>query len=260
MTNKVAVITGASRGIGKEFAILFAQKHYDLILLAKNEERVKQVAAALEKDYDIKTHIISKDLAVPGAPYEVYQQIEALGWSVDVLINNAGYGINNAFHDMDINDIQGMVGVNITALTELTRYFLPGMVERKSGHILNMASTSAYQPGPLMAIYFASKAFVLSLTEALHEELKGTGVSITALCPGPTKSAFADTAHLKSSPIHNGTVPMWTAKDVAQQGVDALFKGRRVHIVGWVNAVLSQISRLTPNALVMRTLKKLHTM
>ena len=176
-----------------------------------------------------------------------------------MLINNAGFGAKAPLSEMDLDSIHNMMSVNMCVLTELTRLLLPDMLARKSGYILNMASTSAYQPGPLMAIYFASKSYVLSLSQALSAELKGTGVSVTALCPGPTISAFAERAELKTSPIHNGTIPLFTPEQVAEQGYQAMMRRKRVFIVGRLNAFFAYIAaHLAPTSWTMSALKKLH--
>lgn len=258
MERNIALVTGAAGGMGREFAELLARDQFDLVLVDRAKEQLENAAESLQQQYGIQAHSISKDLAKPNAVLEVVEEIDDQGFKIHTLINNAGFGFNCAVADMKIETMQAMMTVNMCVLTEFSRRLLPRMIERKEGRILNMASTSAYQPGPLMAIYFASKAYVLSFTEALHEELRGTGVTVTALCPGPTISSFADTAALKKSPIHNGTIPLWTAKDSVAKGYEALKRGKRVYIVGKLNAVMAHLARFSPNSAVMRVIKRLH--
>jgi len=189
-TNKTALITGASGGIGLELAKLFARDRFNLVLVARSRDKLDQLAAELSRKYDMKTLVIAKDLSDHNAPQEVYDEVVKAGIDVDILVNNAGYTMLGKFVELGVQEQMQMAQVNIMTLTHLTRLFLPGMVERGYGNVLNVASTAAFQPGPLMAVYYASKAYVLSFSEAIGNELRGTGVTVTVLCPGPTRTGF----------------------------------------------------------------------
>lgn len=225
-----ALITGASSGIGYEFALLFAHQGYNLVLVARNRSALTSLAARCEQEHGVQVEICVKDLAVPTAAEELFDELSRRNIAVDVLINDAGFAMQGPFIDDDVTALLDMLQVNIVALTHLTRLFLPGMVKRGRGKILNMASIGSFMPGPMMAAYFASKAFVLSLSEALANELKGTGVTVTALCPGPTRTKFAQRARLTGCKAFRGN--LMEAADVAHEGFTALMKGRRVLITG----------------------------
>lgn len=225
-----ALITGASSGIGYEFALLFAQEGFNLVLVARNRSALASLAARCEQEYGVQVEICVKDLAIQTAAEELFDELHRRNIPVDVLINDAGFAMQGPFIEDDVTALLDMLQVNIVALTHLTRLFLPGMVKRGSGKILNMASIGSFMPGPMMAAYFASKAFVLSLSEALANELSGTGVTVTALCPGPTRTKFAQRARLTDCKAFRGT--LMEAADVAQEGFTALMKGKRVLISG----------------------------
>ncbi|WP_413306661.1 SDR family oxidoreductase [Bacillus sp. 1P10SD] len=226
---KTALITGATSGLGYEFAKLFAKDGYNLVLVARNESTLNE----LKQTYsNVEVTVIPKDLSVPGAAKEVYEEVEQNGISVDVLVNNAGFGLMGKFDELELEKQSNMIQLNITALTELTYYFLPKMKQRKSGRILNVASTAAFQPGPLMAVYFASKAYVLSFSEALVEELAGTGVTVTTLCPGATKTNFGVVASVENSKMFSSAM---SSDVVAKQGYEALMHGKRVIVTGGLN-------------------------
>ncbi len=252
------LITGASSGIGKEFAILFAKKHYNLVLIALEQDLLDTLAEKLQHKYGINTLALAIDLAEDDAAQTIYDRIDQAGIEIDILINNAGYGIKGFFCQTDIGQVHTMMAVNMTTLTKLIKLFAPKMLARGYGRILNTASTAAFQPGPGMAVYFATKAYILSLSQALTEEFRDTGVTVTALCPGPTLSHFAENANLKGNPIHSGIVPMWTSKEVARYGYKVLMQGRRVATVGVINAICGFMSRISPTAVVMRYIRKLH--
>lgn len=225
-----ALITGASSGIGYEFALLFAREGYDLVLVARNRSALTALAARCEQEYGVHVEICVKDLSVQAAPEELFEELNRRKVAVDVLVNDAGFAMQGPFVKDDIAPLLDMLQVNIVALTHLTRLFLPGMIERGAGRILNMASIGSFMPGPLMAAYFASKAFVLSLSEALANELHGTGVTVTALCPGPTRTKFAHRARLTGCKAFRGS--LMEPADVAQEGFVALMKGKQVLITG----------------------------
>jgi short-subunit dehydrogenase len=253
-----ALITGASSGIGREFAILLAQKNYNLFLVALENDLLERLAIELTHDYGVQIHTLATDLATPDAAIQIYQKTQRLQLPISMLINNAGVGSSGLFCHTPLRQHQITMGVNIIALTELTKLFAPHMVQQGHGHILNMASTAAFQPGPGMAVYFASKAYILSFSQALTEELRGTGVSVTVLCPGPTRTEFAKHANLQNNPVHNGIVPLWEPKAVAAFGYKTMMTGKRMATVGFINTCCSILARTAPQGMVMRYIKKLH--
>ncbi len=257
-TSRTALVTGASNGIGKEFAIKLAQNGHDVIMVARETDKLQSAADQISNQYKVNTYPITKDLAHEKAAHELVEEVNALDLNVSVLINNAGFGHKAYFHKTDAGINRAMMGLNIACLTELTHLLLPSMIESKHGRILNVSSTAAYQPGPLMAVYFASKSYVSSFSQALHSELQGTGVSVTLLCPGPTITSFAETAKLTGNPIHSGFVPMWTPDKVAEVGYNAMMRGKRIVIAGFVNKLTSFLGTVMPTAMVMRSLKKMH--
>src|SRR5438128_1555599 len=191
-----ALITGASSGIGLELAKLFARDEHDVVLVARRADKLKQLAAQLGSAHNIRATVIPADLADPAAPEEIFRALRAADVELDVLVNNAGFGVTGPFLATDAAAELRMIQVNVTALTHLTKLFLPGMLGRGAGRVLNVASTAGFQPGPLMAVYYATKAYVISFSDALAEELRGTGVTVTCLCPGPTKTGFQEAAHM----------------------------------------------------------------
>lgn len=193
---KVALITGASSGIGKELAKIHAAKGGDLVLVARREKELSELKNNLESEHKVSVLLITKDLSNIKTPAEIFAETEKLGIQVEYLINNAGFGGHGFFHEREMEKDLAMVNVNITSLMLLTRLYLPGMVQRRKGKILNVSSTASFLPGPLQAVYYASKAFVTSFSQAIAEELKGTGVTVTALCPGPVATEFFDTANM----------------------------------------------------------------
>lgn len=226
--NRTALITGASSGIGYEFARLLARDHFDLILVARSGDRLATIAEELSAADGISVRVIASDLGRPGAAEALFAELD--GTAVDVLVNNAGFGLKGAVAELSPEAQEEMVQLNVLALTALTRLFLPGMLERRQGGILNVASTAAFQPGPLMAVYYASKAYVLSFTEALANEVHGSGVTVTALCPGPTVTGFADRAGTTGSRLFRG--PTMDAASVAAAGYAALKRGKAMVIPG----------------------------
>jgi short-subunit dehydrogenase len=239
-----ALITGASTGLGADFARILAAMKYDLILVARNEERLKELGQSLKTTHGISYQTIKADLGKPGAADAMYQTIRSHGLSIDILINNAGCGQWGPFAESDFQGLNAMITLNMTALTEITRLCLPDMLARNSGRILNVASTAAFQPGPWMAAYYASKSYVLSLGEALSVELRGTGVSISTLCPGPTKTEFFERAQMGRSRLKN----MFFADShaCARRGITGMMQGQTIIIDGWMNWFLAQSGRLMP--------------
>jgi short-subunit dehydrogenase len=248
----LALVTGASGGIGADLARELAADGHDLVLVARSEAPMRALGDRLAQDHGIRADVVAIDLGRPGAAADLVADLSARGLTVDVLVNNAGIGMSGPFVAGDPAQLSTMVQLNVLTLTELTRALLPGMVARKRGRILNVASTAAFQPGPGMAAYYATKAYVLSLSEALAHELKGSGVTVTALCPGPTRTAFVDAADMGGSRLFRwGLVPVMDAADVARRGYQALKAGKPVAIAGLVNAMMAQSVRVTPRPIVL---------
>ncbi len=250
-----ALITGASSGIGLELARRFAANGFDLVLVARRKDKLDELAQLLATNHAIKAHVIEADLAQVEASREIYDKVKALGTTIDILVNNAGFGARGPFAEIPLERELEMIAVNIVALTHLTRLFLPEMLARRRGRILNVASTAAFQPGPLMAVYYATKSYVLSLSEALHEETTGTGVTDTCLCPGPTTSEFAQTADMEKVMLFK--LGAMTASDVADIGTKAALSGKRLAVAGLRNQILAFSTRLTPRGLLLKIAKQL---
>ncbi|MHB2016979.1 MAG: SDR family NAD(P)-dependent oxidoreductase [Candidatus Xenobia bacterium] len=245
MADKTALITGASSGIGLELAKLFAKDGYRLVLVARSQDKLE----ALNQELGGRHQVLAKDLKQPSAPREIYEAVR----DVDVLVNNAGFTVYGEFTQTSWDAEAEMLQVNMVALTELTKRFLPGMVGRKSGRILNVASTAAFQPGPLMACYYATKAYVLSFSEAIANELEGTGVTVTALCPGATDTGFVARGQVEDSKLFKGRVA--DARVVAEEGYHALMKGQGVYIQGCKNQVMALSVRFAPRGVVTRIVR-----
>ena len=244
-----ALITGASGGIGLELARCCAHDGIDVILVARSTDRLNSIKKELEAAHTTLVRVISLDLSRPGAVEALLQQLPGESGAVDYLINNAGFGTFGFFDEIDWKTETDMIQLNIVALTELTRKLLPGMKERGRGRILNVASTAAFQPGPLMAVYYATKSYVLHLSEALANELKGSPVTVTALCPGPTASGFQQAAAMESSGLVKGKM-LPTSKEVAEYGYRAMQRGKTVAVHGVMNKLLVNGNRFTPRAWV----------
>lgn len=243
-----ALVTGASSGIGYELALLLARAGYDLILVARNRQALAALAERINKEFTVQAEVIVKDLSTQAAPDELFGEIERRGVPIDVLINDAGFAMQGAFNQNDLPTLLDMLQVNIVTVTHLTRLLLPSMIQRGRGRILNMASVGAFMPGPMMAAYFASKAYVLSLSEALANELDGTGVTVTALCPGPTRTRFAIRARLTDTKAFRGR--LMDPADVAQEGLDAMMKGKAVLITGFKHRMQMLPTPLVPRRLL----------
>ena len=243
------LVTGASSGIGREMAKLVAEDHRDLVLVARNKKKLDEFARDLTAAFAVAVRVIAKDLARSDAPAEIARELASAGVAVDTLVNNAGFGVYGPFAETDSAKELEMLQVNIFALTRLTKLFLPPMVERKSGRILNVASTAAFQPGPLMAVYYASKAYVLSFTEALANEVAAHGVVVTALCPGPTDTEFQKEAGLEETHLFRSPF-VQDARSVARAGYSGLAAGKRIVIPGFANQTLAQGVRFAPRRLV----------
>lgn len=249
---QTALITGASGGIGADLARLFARDGYDLVLVARSEEKMRELA----KDLGVPATILAVDLSKPEAVRQIVDQLVAKSINVDVLVNNAGLGVAGPFVTTDLAKELEMIQVNIVALTELTKLLLPAMVSRKSGRILNVASTASFQPGPLMAVYYASKAYVLSFSEAIADELRDSGVTVTALCPGPTATGFVSAAGVKETRLFTLMKPM-SSMDVAKKGYEAMQRGKRVAVAGMMNRLLVESVRVSPRRVVTTIVRKL---
>ena len=248
---QTALVTGASMGIGVDLAECFASDGYDLVLAARSEAALKEVAQRLAAKHGVRATAIAVDLAAPGGGEKLAAEIAARGLGIDVLVNNAGYGVAGAFDGSDRASQLGMIDLNDRALAELTHIYWPRMLASKRGGVLNVASTAAFQPGPLMAIYYASKAFVLSFSEALWKEAEGTGVNVSCLCPGPTTSHFRERAGTGKTRLSRQGEPMSSA-EVAQLGYRAWRENRRVIVTGARNAVLANLVPLLPRSIVLR--------
>jgi hypothetical protein len=251
----VALVTGASSGIGYDLARLFARDGYRLVLLARDARRLEEVAAELRRDFGTWSRVLPMDLADPAAPAAVAETLQREGLALDVLVNNAGVGVHGLFGESEAAAQFDMLQINVVALTHLTRHLLPGMVARRRGKILNVASTAAFQPGPLMAVYYASKAYVLSFSEALANELRPFGVTVTALCPGMTRTKFQQRAGVTDIPLLSAGVMASDA--VARAGYRALQRGRPVAIPGLRHRLLALAVRLLPRRMVVEAVRRI---
>ncbi len=257
MANETALITGASSGIGLELARLFAGDKSDLILVARRADRLEALAAELAERHGVKIMVMPKDLADEKAPRQIYDRLLGEGSGVDVVVNNAGFGARGAVAEIDPGRQLDMLRVNVTAPTHLCRLFLPQMLERRRGGILNVASTAAFQPGPFMGVYYASKAYLLSFSEALVEETRGTGVTVSCLAPGPTASEFQAVAGMEGSLLFKlGTQ---SSEAVARAGYDGFRRGKAIVVPGLKNKIGAASVRFTPRPVIRRILRRLQT-
>src|SRR5579864_3506920 len=248
MPRQTVLITGASGGIGYELAKLFARDHYNLVLVARSADKLAQVATELQA-HNVTIKTIALDLAQLPAPKFLFDQLQVERISVDFLINNAGFGAYGEFAEMPIDEILGQISLNIIALTELTRLFLPSMIARCNGRIMNIASTAGFQPGPLMAVYYATKAYVISFSEAIANELHNSGVTVTCFCPGATHTGFAKRAGTENSRLFKQLGGM-SAEKVALDGYRAVMEGRTLAISGLHNWAVAQSTRFAPRKMV----------
>jgi uncharacterized protein len=247
---KTALVTGASSGIGAELARIHAEHGGDLVVVARRRERLEALQAELEKAHGITVHVLTKDLAQSEAPQQIHEELRARGIAVDYLVNNAGFGYRGLFHQQDWAMNEAMIKVNILALAALTRFFVPEMVARGGGRVLNVASMAGFLSGPLHAVYYASKAFVISFSEAIANELAGTGVTVTALCPGPVETEFARAAQMRHVRLMKKTA---SAREIAATGYKAMLKGKAVVVPGLANKVVVHgLLRLSPRRLTTR--------
>src|SRR5713226_7626132 len=243
-----ALITGASAELGAEYAKLFAADKHDLVLVARRRDRLEALARELQSAHGVKARVVTADLAARDGASRVVDEVGRLGLEIEFLVNNAGFGTSGAFVELDVGRELEMIQVNVTALVTLTRAFLPGMVARRRGRILNVGSTAGFPPGPFMAVYYASKAFVNSFTEALWYELRGTGVSATVSCPGATATEFSAVAGNDRTRLFK--LGAMNAAEVARQGYQAMLEGKPLVIHGLKNRILAGSVRISPRPIV----------
>ncbi|HEX3745724.1 MAG TPA: SDR family oxidoreductase [Bryobacteraceae bacterium] len=254
MARGTALITGASAGLGAEFAKLCAAAGYDVVLVARSASRLAELGAALAGAHGVNARPLAADLADPATPSRIFDCLN--GTAIDILINNAGFGVRGPYVETDWARERDLMQVNMVALAHLTKLFLPEMVRRRAGRILNVASTAAFLPGPFMALYYASKAFVLSFSEALSSEVEGTGVSVTALSPGPTRTEFARSAGVADTALFRGDV--MSAAEVAHAGFDAMMAGKSSVIPGARNRWTMRGVRLVPRDMLAAKARQLN--
>ncbi len=256
-SRETALITGASSGIGLELAKIFARNGYNLVLVARNREVLNGLAEEFKTETGPASKVIAVDLSKPLAPMEIYEELQKEAINVDVLVNCAGFGASGLFSEVEVRRQLDMIQVNVVALTELTRLFLKDMLTRRTGKVLNVASTAGFQPGPLMAVYYATKAYVLSFSEALAEEVRGSGVAVSVLCPGPTRTGFQDSSGLNQSRLFRSRlVGTLDAATVARAGYRGLMKNTTVIIPGARNRFLIFATRLIPRKMLTRVVKR----
>ena len=248
-----ALVTGASGGIGLELARLLAADGHDLVLVARSGDKLARLAEEMTGKHEMAARVLVADLARPEAPGEIFDDLQTKGVAVDVLINNAGFGSYGLFAETDLRSELDLLQVNVVALTHLAKLFLPQMIARRRGYVMNVASTAAFQPGPLMAVYYASKAYVLSLSEALTNECEGTGVVVSALCPGPTETGFVAAAGMGDSKLFDrGSMD---ARTVAVEGYRGMLNGKTLVIPGFRNALVARTVGMMPRRLVTKVVR-----
>jgi hypothetical protein len=256
-TGNTALITGASAGLGKDFAHLFAADGHDVVLVARRREKLEQVAAAVVEEHGVEAHVVPADLADAESPQRLYDEVAAKGLTIEYLVNNAGFGSNGAFAELDMARELAIVTVNISALAHLTGLYLPEMLERDSGRILNVGSTAGFLAGPYMATYYASKAFVNHFSEALWHEVNGTNVSVTVSCPGPTATEFAEVAKIDEAKLFKKGGAAKSI-DVARGAYKAMHKGKRMIVHGFMNKLNVVGIRMGPRGAAHRIAKRLN--
>ncbi len=253
---KVALITGASSGIGKEFAKIHAEKGGDMILVARSKDKLEALKTALETQHSIQVEVICKDLGQPNAPKEVYDEVISRGIEIEYLINNAGFGGYGKFHERQWEQDLAMIHLNIVALTALTRFFLPEFVKRNQGKILNVSSTASFLPGPLQAVYFATKAYVTFFSNAIAEELYDTNITVTTLMPGATATEFAKTSGMDKTNLFEKTV---SARSVAEDGYNGMLKGKLDVVSGLTTSQkwMMKMVPFTPKKLLLKQIRQM---
>jgi short-subunit dehydrogenase len=255
MTNETVLITGASSGIGLELARLFAADNSNLVLVARREEKLRALADELKSKFGVDVFILPKDLSQKNAPTEIFDTLEKEGIQIDVVVNNAGFGARGAVADLDTDMQIDMIQVNVVALTHLTRLFLPGIIQRGRGGILNVGSLAGFQPGPNLAVYYATKAYVLSFTEALSEEINNPDIKITCLTPGPVRTEFGSKSELDDSLLFK--LSLMDAEPVVKAGYEGFRKGKVIVLPGLKQKIIPFLLRLTPRFLVRKVVKSL---
>lgn len=254
--DRYALVTGASSGIGYELAKLFAKDGKNLVIVARSQDRLEELRTEIDDEYETTVIVLPKDLADPNSPQEIFSELEKEGIKVDVLVNNAGFGVWGKFSETDLQEELEMIQVNVTSLIHLTKLFLKGMLENKSGWILNVASLCAFTPVPLESVYCGTKANILHFSEAIANELKGTGVSVTCLCIGLAKTEFHKRARMEDTKVAKRK--MMDATTVAQAGLDDLKKGRVISIPGLQYRVWPLLVRFAPRNLITRIMRSQH--
>ncbi len=257
MSKETALITGASSGIGMELARLFAQDGSDLVVVARREERLAELAQELNEKYGVDVKVLPKDLSKPKSPNEIFKTLKKEKIDVDVVVNNAGFGARGSIADIETDTQVDMVQVNVMTLTHLTSLFLPGIIERNRGGILNVGSLAGFQPGPNLAVYYATKAYVLSFTEALAEEVVGTNVNVSCLAPGPVKTEFGSKSGLEDSLLFK--MSLMDVESVAKAGYKGFRNGKVIVIPGLKQQVTPFLVRLTPRSLVRKIVKSIQS-
>ncbi|MDF9758322.1 short-subunit dehydrogenase [Peribacillus simplex] len=251
---KTVLITGVSGGIGKELADRFAKDGHDMVLVARTEGKLLELAKEYQKKYGVQATVIAKDVASPGVPEEIVAELKEKGIVVDYLVNNAGFGLYGTFLETKLEQETNMIDVNVKALTVMTKLFLPDMVKRGQGGVMNVASLVGFFPGPMMSVYYATKSYVLSFTEALENEVSGTGVTVTALCPGLTSTGFVDRSGMGASKLfQSGTI--MEAGQVAEEGYRGFLRGKTLIMPGARNRFVAFIPRLMPRKMVTRMVR-----
>ena len=248
-----ALVTGASGGIGEELARLFAADGHSLVLVARSRDKLSALAEELSDRHNVNARVLPADLARAEAPREIFEELQSDAVTVDALVNNAGIGSYGLFADTDAKTELDLLQINVVALTHLTKLFLPQMIARRRGYLLNVASTAAFQPGPLMAVYYASKAYVLSFSEALANETSGTGVRVSVLCPGPTETGFVAAAGMGESKLFDANV--MSARSVAVEGYRGMLSGKTIVIPGLRNRLLASGYRFAPRGLITKVVR-----
>jgi short-subunit dehydrogenase len=257
MANHTALITGASSGIGRELARRFAADGHDLVVVARRAAALDTLVGEVTRAYGVKASAISEDLAQPAGARHIYDELLRDGTTIDVVVNNAGFGLHGTVAQLPLDRQLEMIQVNVTALTELTRLFLPAMLERNRGGVLNVGSTAGFQPGPMMAVYYATKAYVVSFTEALAEEVAGSALRVSCLAPGPTATGFAEEANMTETRLFRlGTM---SAADVARIGYEGWKRSKVLVVPGVTNRLGVALVRVSPRLAVRKLLKHLNT-
>ena len=257
MAKETVLITGASSGLGMELAKLFAADGSDLVLVARREERLNELAEQLKSEHGVEVHILPKDLSKKSAPKEIFSHLNKENIQIDIVVNNAGFGNKGNVADLDTDLQLDMIQVNLVALFHLTRLFIPGIIERGYGGILNVGSLAGFQPGPNLAVYFATKAFVLSFTEALAEEVSNPNIKISCLAPGPVKTEFGEKSDLEDSLLFK--VSLMDMEPVVKAGYQGFRKGQTIVIPGLKQQIVPFLNRFTPRLLVRKIAKKLNS-